>query len=724
MICKGQDRCLYVFPVTEFGRVTDALRTAPVTDRRVRDYGRVLFASASNETPDGQGRITVPPHAAPVRGPDQGLRRHRREHPHRGLGRRRVAGVPRGHRARRSPTSPRRCCPACSDALAPSVQPHDEVGSGLLPCASWRTFPGARRDGRGPDRGLLPTTPHQHDSHRTAPTSTSHDREGAQRRMDDRDDTADEPAGAAHVPVLLERVLALLGPRLADRPAVAVDATLGLGGHAEALLAAHPQLTLVGLDRDPAALARSRARLAPYAGAHPPRPRRLRPDRRRARRTRLAPTASTACCSTSGSRRCSSTSPSAASPTRRTRRWTCAWTRAPAPTAEQVVNAYPVPELARVLREYGEERFALRIAQAIDRRAPGGPAAVDRPTGRAGASGDPRRDPPDRGPPSQTHLPGAAHRGQRRARRGADGRARRPRRAARSAAGSPCSPTTRWRTGSSSRRSPRWPPTPRRPDLPVPLPEHGPQLRLLTRGAEPAGEAEIAANPRAASVRLRAAERIRRSGVSATARSTRAHARGAAATRGTRRAGSRSRCWSSASIVGGMALLLALNTASAANELRRHDLAAQDAERRRAGAGAAQRGRRQRRARRPRPRPPRSSAWSRPASRPSSSSARTARCAVMGRPGAAQRGPARRRDPRRRSQADEDPDGHARRSSATKSAGAKSTGAKSTRTEPVERDGDTGQSRRRRHRAPPAESDARTPTPTPTPTVTLPGGDR
>ena len=61
MICKGQDRCLYVFPVTEFSRVTDALRTAPVTDRRVRDYSRVLFASASNEKPDGQGRITVPP---------------------------------------------------------------------------------------------------------------------------------------------------------------------------------------------------------------------------------------------------------------------------------------------------------------------------------------------------------------------------------------------------------------------------------------------------------------------------------------------------------------------------------------------------------------------------------------------------------------------------------------------------------------------------------------
>ncbi len=61
VICKGQDRCLFVFPTDEFTRFTAALADAPVTDRRVRDYGRVLFASASRETPDGQGRITVPP---------------------------------------------------------------------------------------------------------------------------------------------------------------------------------------------------------------------------------------------------------------------------------------------------------------------------------------------------------------------------------------------------------------------------------------------------------------------------------------------------------------------------------------------------------------------------------------------------------------------------------------------------------------------------------------
>jgi MraZ protein len=62
VICKGQDRCLYVFPVTEFGHFTESLRAAPITDIRVRNYGRHLFASASHETPDGQGRITVPAH--------------------------------------------------------------------------------------------------------------------------------------------------------------------------------------------------------------------------------------------------------------------------------------------------------------------------------------------------------------------------------------------------------------------------------------------------------------------------------------------------------------------------------------------------------------------------------------------------------------------------------------------------------------------------------------
>src|ERR1700726_1153641 len=61
VITKGQERCLYVFPQEEFARITEALRAAPVTAKAVRDYSRVFFASASDEVPDKQGRITIPP---------------------------------------------------------------------------------------------------------------------------------------------------------------------------------------------------------------------------------------------------------------------------------------------------------------------------------------------------------------------------------------------------------------------------------------------------------------------------------------------------------------------------------------------------------------------------------------------------------------------------------------------------------------------------------------
>jgi 16S rRNA (cytosine1402-N4)-methyltransferase len=76
-----------------------------------------------------------------------------------------------------------------------------------------------------------------------------------------------------HVPVMLAEVVALLAPALeappTDAPAedcVLVDCTLGLGGHARALLAACPEAQLIGLDRDPHALALARERLAEFAG--------------------------------------------------------------------------------------------------------------------------------------------------------------------------------------------------------------------------------------------------------------------------------------------------------------------------------------------------------------------------------------------------------------------------------------------------------------------------
>lgn len=61
VVTKGQERCLYVWPRAEFARMTEQLRAAPVTSKRVRDYMRVFFAGASDEVPDKQGRITLPP---------------------------------------------------------------------------------------------------------------------------------------------------------------------------------------------------------------------------------------------------------------------------------------------------------------------------------------------------------------------------------------------------------------------------------------------------------------------------------------------------------------------------------------------------------------------------------------------------------------------------------------------------------------------------------------
>lgn len=60
VITKGQERCLYVFTRAEFTQRAAALEAAPLTAKRVRDYGRVLFASAADDVPDKQGRITIP----------------------------------------------------------------------------------------------------------------------------------------------------------------------------------------------------------------------------------------------------------------------------------------------------------------------------------------------------------------------------------------------------------------------------------------------------------------------------------------------------------------------------------------------------------------------------------------------------------------------------------------------------------------------------------------
>src|SRR3954453_14972648 len=183
--------------------------------------------------------------------------------------------------------------------------------------------------------------------------------------MDDRYDTGPEGA-AEHVPVLLERVLALLGPALADRPAVVVDATLGLGGHAAALLSAHPRLTLVGLDRDPEALALAGRRLVAFSD---------RTHLVHAVYDRIADVLGelglprvdgvlfdlgVSSLQLDADERGFSYARDADLDMR--------MDQSTGPTAADVLNTYSVPELARVLREYGEERFASRIAGAVGRR--------------------------------------------------------------------------------------------------------------------------------------------------------------------------------------------------------------------------------------------------------------------------------------------------------------------------------------------------------------------
>lgn len=327
--------------------------------------------------------------------------------------------------------------------------------------------------------------------------------------MDERDEPAQPPATeppTAHLPVLLDRVLALLGPALADRPAIAVDATVGLGGHAAALLAAHSQLTLVGLDRDEAALAFSRGRLAPFAE-------RLHLvhavyDRMPEALAELGSPELDAVLFDLGvssmqldrTERGFSYSQDAPLDMRMDQRG--------GTTAAQIVNSYPVPELARILHEYGEERFALRIAQAIERRRRSAPlrstaelaelvrGAIPAATRRAGGN-----------PAKRTFQALRIEvNGELTALRAAVPAAL----AALRIGGRIVVLSYQSLEDRLVKQAFAALATDRTPaGLPVPLPGQGPQLRLLTRGAEGASEAEIAANPRAASVRLRAAERIR-----------------------------------------------------------------------------------------------------------------------------------------------------------------------------------------------------------------------
>ncbi|MCU1669750.1 MAG: mraW [Blastococcus sp.] len=312
-----------------------------------------------------------------------------------------------------------------------------------------------------------------------------------------------------HVPVLLERVTDIIGPACAAEGAVLVDATLGLAGHALAMLDAHPGLRLVGLDRDPEARAEAARRIA--VAGHSDRAtlvpavfdelpdvlERLGIDQVQAVLFDLGVS------SLQLDRPDRGFSYSADAPLDMRMDPT-----APR-TAADVVNTYSPGELARVLRVYGEERFASRIAKAIDRE------RARAPFTRTGRLAELVRD----------SIPAAT-------RRTGGHPAKRTFQALRIEVNDELGALTRAlpaaidalavggriavitfhsledRIVKQTLAAGALDRTP--PELPVPLPEHGPVLRLLTRGGEAASESETAANPRAASARVRAAERIRR----------------------------------------------------------------------------------------------------------------------------------------------------------------------------------------------------------------------
>jgi MraZ protein len=61
VLTRGQERCIYVFSAREFERVHEQMQAAPLSSRQARDYIRVFLSGASDEVPDKQGRVTIPP---------------------------------------------------------------------------------------------------------------------------------------------------------------------------------------------------------------------------------------------------------------------------------------------------------------------------------------------------------------------------------------------------------------------------------------------------------------------------------------------------------------------------------------------------------------------------------------------------------------------------------------------------------------------------------------
>jgi MraZ protein len=61
VITRGLDRCLAIYPIAEWERFAEKVKSLPITDRNARAFRRLVFASAADATPDKQGRVVIPP---------------------------------------------------------------------------------------------------------------------------------------------------------------------------------------------------------------------------------------------------------------------------------------------------------------------------------------------------------------------------------------------------------------------------------------------------------------------------------------------------------------------------------------------------------------------------------------------------------------------------------------------------------------------------------------
>jgi len=309
-----------------------------------------------------------------------------------------------------------------------------------------------------------------------------------------------------HVPVLLSRCVELLTPALGAPDAVLVDVTLGMGGHTEALLSRMPHLTVVGLDRDPQAIAIATERLAPFGerftAVHAIYDEVLTVVQDVVGRPVQGLLGDLGVSSLQLDEADRGFSYAHDAPLDMRMDPTAGL------TAADVLNTYDEQDLIRILRRYGEERFAPRIARGVveaRRRAPlartpelvsivraaipaaarqtgGNPAKRTFQALRIEVNGELSS--------LESFLPDAIET------LAVGGRL---------VIMSYQSLEDRLVKHALARGAQSSAPQ----GLPVEPETHRPYLELLTRGAEQAGTAELEANPRSASVRLRAAERVR-----------------------------------------------------------------------------------------------------------------------------------------------------------------------------------------------------------------------